>query len=102
MSTVVFNPETLPELQEQKVQRPWRRKTPAFTASVVRSPAGLTSVLRAVVRDEGGRQRVEILPHGTADQLSSILAANALAVIDPDVEMVSAGGALVCWLLDRD
>jgi phosphate transport system permease protein len=35
VSTVVFNPETLPQLQEQKVQRPWRRKTPAFTASVV-------------------------------------------------------------------
>lgn len=35
MSTVVFDPQTLPELQQQKVQRPWRRKTPAFTASVV-------------------------------------------------------------------
>ena len=35
MSTVVFDPQTLPELQEQKVQRPWRRKTPVFTASVV-------------------------------------------------------------------
>jgi phosphate transport system permease protein len=35
VSTVVFDPQTLPELQQQKVERPWRRKTPAFTASVV-------------------------------------------------------------------
>ncbi len=35
MSTVVFDPQTLPQLQEQKVQRPWRRKTPVFTVSVI-------------------------------------------------------------------
>jgi phosphate transport system permease protein len=35
VSTLVFDPQTLPELQQQKVERPWRRKTPMFTASVI-------------------------------------------------------------------
>lgn len=35
MSTVTFNPETLPELQKQQIQRPWRRKPIKFTMSIV-------------------------------------------------------------------
>lgn len=33
--TTTFDPETLPELQQQKIQHPWRRKPPVFTWSVV-------------------------------------------------------------------
>jgi phosphate transport system permease protein len=48
VSTVVFDPQTLPELQEQKVQRPWRRKTPAFTASVVIASAVPFAIVAAL------------------------------------------------------
>jgi phosphate transport system permease protein len=33
--TVTFDPATLPELQQQKVDRPWRRKPARFTWSIV-------------------------------------------------------------------
>ena len=35
MSSIIFDPTTLPELEQQKPQRPWRRRTPVFTGSVV-------------------------------------------------------------------
>ncbi len=35
MSTVTFNPETLPDLQKQRIQHPWRRHQPKFTVSIV-------------------------------------------------------------------
>ena len=35
MSTITFDPETLPELQKQQIQRPWRRKPIKFTASII-------------------------------------------------------------------
>lgn len=34
MSTIVFDKERLPELQQQQVQRPWRRRPRAFTWSI--------------------------------------------------------------------
>ena len=33
--TVTFDPETLPELQKQQIQRPWRKKPPTFTAAII-------------------------------------------------------------------
>ena len=42
--TITFDAETLPELQQQRIQRPWRRKTPVFTWSVV-----LASVIPLVI-----------------------------------------------------
>lgn len=33
--TITFDPETLPELQEQKIGHPWRKKPPIFTWSVI-------------------------------------------------------------------
>jgi phosphate transport system permease protein len=35
VSTVTFNPETLPDLQKQQIQRPWRRKPIKFTMSII-------------------------------------------------------------------
>lgn len=35
MSTIIFDPGALPELQQQQIERPWRRKTKTFTASVI-------------------------------------------------------------------
>ena len=35
MSTVTFNPETLAELHEQRIQHPWRKKPKRFMVSVV-------------------------------------------------------------------
>ena len=35
MSTQILDPSTLPSLAEQRPQRPWRKRTPRFTASVV-------------------------------------------------------------------
>lgn len=33
--TTIFDEEALPQLQEQRIERPWRRKTPVFTTSVI-------------------------------------------------------------------
>ena len=33
--TVVFDPQTLPELQQQKIEHPWRRKPRKFSASII-------------------------------------------------------------------
>lgn len=33
--TTIFDEEALPQLQDQRNERPWRRKTPVFTASVI-------------------------------------------------------------------
>lgn len=33
--TITFDPETLPALQEQRISRPWRKKPPIFTWSVI-------------------------------------------------------------------
>lgn len=33
--TVVFDPETLPDLQQQKIEHPWRRKPKKFSASII-------------------------------------------------------------------
>ena len=35
MNTIVFDPEAIPELQEQRPLHPWRKKPARFTASVV-------------------------------------------------------------------
>jgi len=42
--TVTFDAASLPELQQQRIQRPWRRKTPVFTWSVI-----LASVIPLVI-----------------------------------------------------
>ncbi|CAB4927934.1 MAG: phosphate ABC transporter permease PstA [Actinobacteria bacterium] len=48
MSTQTLDPTTLPELAEQRPHRPWRRKTPRFTFSVILAvvvPAVIVGVL---------------------------------------------------------
>lgn len=35
MSTITFDPEALPDLQQQQIQHPWRRKPIKFTISIV-------------------------------------------------------------------
>ena len=42
--TVVFDPDTLPELQQQRIEHPWRRKPRKFTASII-----IASVLPFVI-----------------------------------------------------
>ncbi|WP_203568499.1 molybdopterin molybdotransferase MoeA [Aestuariimicrobium ganziense] len=75
-------------------------KVRTYPSTVVRSPLGLTSIQRAVVHDEGGRHRVELIPHTPDDQLAGLARCNALAVIDEDVEFVNAGEPIGCWLLE--
>ena len=35
VTTITFDPEALPELQKQQIQRPWRRKPASFSAAIV-------------------------------------------------------------------
>ncbi|WP_026377755.1 gephyrin-like molybdotransferase Glp [Aestuariimicrobium kwangyangense] len=71
----------------------------AITPTVLRSPAGVTTVVPAVVRDETGVHRVEVFAGGDSQNLSDLARANALVVIGADTEVVTAGSSVRCVLL---
>ncbi|MGJ6980777.1 molybdopterin molybdotransferase MoeA [Aestuariimicrobium soli] len=71
----------------------------AITPTVLRSPAGVTTVLPARVRDETGVHRVEVIGGGESQRLSDLATANALVVLDAETEVVTAGGSVRCVLL---
>lgn len=71
----------------------------AITSTVLRSPAGVTTLHPAFVRDETGVHRVEVFAGGDAQKLSDLTKANALVVLDADTEVVTAGGSVRCILL---
>lgn len=71
----------------------------AITPTVLRSPAGVTTVHPAIVRDETGVHRVEVVAGGDSQTMSDLARANALVVLDADTEVVTAGGSVRCILL---
>lgn len=71
----------------------------AITPTVLRSPAGVTSVVPAMVSNESGVNRIELFDAGESQNLSDLARANALVVLDDDTEVVKAGESVRCILL---
>jgi phosphate transport system permease protein len=113
VSTVTFNPETLPDLQAQEIQRPWRRKPLKFTASIVVAsliPFGIVAALFLTTDIPGALlMTVVYLPlqllasalaayvtRGTRGILDSMIIVNAIgATIFSMVVLISVIGSLV-------
>lgn len=73
----------------------------AFGTTVLRSPAGFTSLLPARVERDSGRNVVLVDADAENRQLSALAECNGVAVLGPDVEMVRAGEPVQCWLFDQ-
>lgn len=72
----------------------------AITRSVIRSKAGVFELPRAVVTTEHQTSFVELAPGRDQARLSDLAASNALVLLDEQTEVVQAGSAVQCWVLD--
>lgn len=70
--------------------------------SVMRSARGRLQFGRALVDDQAGRRTVRLLGAGTSHPMSDLAACNALVLLPEDVDVVEAGDAVQCWILDHD
>lgn len=72
----------------------------ALTRSVIRSRRGVFEVVPAVVRTEHQTTFVEVAPGRDPGRVSLLAASNALLLLDETTEVVQAGAAVQCWVLD--
>jgi molybdopterin molybdotransferase len=70
---------------------PWRKH----------SPDGRTNLLRVTARDQGGRLLVALTGPQGSGVLSSMMLANALALIPAETQAIPAGGDILLHLIDE-
>ncbi|GAB3714833.1 molybdotransferase-like divisome protein Glp [Mariniluteicoccus flavus] len=79
-----------------------REPVRAITSTILRSPKGRAQFVRAeVVTDPSGRRMATPVGGASSHLLGSLQRSNALVVIDEDTEVVSAGEAVMVWMLDE-
>ncbi len=103
MSTIVFDPQTLPELQQQKSQSPWRNHPPKFMAWIVAAtiiPLVLTAVIYLTSGLPGALVMVVVyLPlQLIASGLAAVANKGTRAILD-SVIIVNAIGATIFSLI---
>lgn len=77
-----------------------RRQVRAITQHALRSEVGVMHILRGETFSESNVRGVERVtdPHA----LSELARSNALILLDEETELVRAGEAVQCWLLDEE
>lgn len=80
-----------------------RPQVRAIATHLIRSAPGRKQFARGVVTtDPGGRRRVTAVGGHGSHLISNLAKANALIVMDPDVDQVAAGSPVTVWLLDEN
>lgn len=79
---------------------PHRRLVRAIATHALRSVRGQVHLLRGEVRMNSSVRSVERVqdPHA----LSELARSNALIIMDEETELIGAGEAVMCWLLDEE
>ncbi len=70
--------------------------------SVMRSVKGKMQFGRGLVDDQAGRRTVRLLGHEQGNPLGDLAVCNALVLLPEEIDVVQAGDAVQCWILDHD
>lgn len=97
---VSFHAFVWPLIRRLSGADPHRRMVRAIATKPLRSVRGQVHLLRGEVKANRSIRSVERIqdPHA----LSELARSNALIIMDEDTELVKAGDAIMCWLLDED
>ncbi|WP_392508171.1 gephyrin-like molybdotransferase Glp [Naumannella halotolerans] len=99
---VSFEAFVRPVIRKLMGVEPYVRPTErAFTTHVIRSVKNKTQLARALVTtDPGGRRTAELVGGHGSHLLGDLSKANALILLGPDVETVTAGQPIAYWPLN--
>ncbi len=98
---VAFEEFARPALLKMGGRRAWKRmEVPVRLQSPLRSPAGKTEFVRALVRSENGSWSASISGDQGSGRLSTMTRANALLVVPPATTFVAAGETVMARLID--